>query len=268
MQDDKAKNPDREDVDEYREYLRSVLEEVYTRNQSEMRCVDLPLCEDFKLAIRLYTQKDTKPVAIYRVVNSAFQNPERNEDLLVNRYPFMKLLILALQELGKVDSYLVAGVDVFRGVNVAHSELLKAEYDSCVHAVPDGNPRYFIGKQITCPAFTSFSFDLSVAKSFSGTTNGIIFQFIGANGYDVSELSAFAKEREIIALPAEQFQVVYTVVDRDNLLHVIAKRVGRRIDFMTRPISASTDPTLVASNDTVVLASPSGFESEMLCMYQ
>ena len=139
----------------------------------------LTLCEI--AAIHLYTQQ-----AIYSQLNKMLRDRDRTKLLVY--FPFLKLLLTALEKLPNYE-----GV-VYRGVKVQNN--LKSQYR--------------VGRNLTWWAFSSCTLDGDILSSdtFCGSTGErILFTIRCKNGKDISAYSAYSSEKEILLPPGRVFKV-------------------------------------------------------------
>jgi TPR repeat protein len=138
------------------------------------------------LAIRLYTLQD--PIPIFDYVNSVLNSPQRAG--LSNVAPFMKLLIKGLYAMDDCGYGVTAQAS--RGVNVKPGSALETKYNQC--------DSVFAPQQlITFAGFTSGTTEASQVKNF-----GANFFF---HGIDISSISAFPQEKELVVIPPAVFRV-------------------------------------------------------------
>ena len=66
---------------------------------------------------------------------------------------------------------------------------------------------YYVGREVTWSGFTSASMDENVSKKFAGSDEGGVLLKIGileggqSRSRDISQLSVFGKEKEVLLLP-------------------------------------------------------------------
>jgi surface protein len=141
---------------------------------------------ELQLILRIYTAKF--PFPIFHYVNRCLNCPDRKARLVAIA-PFTKLAIRALRAM-EAAGY-VKTVPAYRGMTVEGNPALQTKYDNYATV-------FNIGMLITFPAFTSVSLKDTIANSFG---DKIFFHFIAVRGIDVSGLSAFPEERELIITP-------------------------------------------------------------------
>lgn len=67
----------------------------------------------------------------------------------------------------------------------------------------------------------SSSYNESVAANFqSGSKNSVVFEINGNSGVDVSKLSAYGGEAEILFKPGTTFSISESSLDEQNILRV------------------------------------------------
>ena len=75
--------------------------------------------------------------------------------------------------------------------------------------------------EYTDKAFMSSSYNESVADNFqSGSKNSVVFEIDGNSGVDVSKLSAYGGEAEILFKPGTTFSISESSLDEQNILRV------------------------------------------------
>ena len=75
--------------------------------------------------------------------------------------------------------------------------------------------------EYTDKAFMSSSYNESVAANFqSGSKNSVVFEINGNSGVDVSKLSAYGGEAEILFKPGTTFSISESSLDEQNILRV------------------------------------------------
>lgn len=75
--------------------------------------------------------------------------------------------------------------------------------------------------EYTDKAFMSSSYNESVAANFqSGSKNSVVFEIDGNSGVDVSKLSAYGGEAEILFKPGTTFSISESSLDEQNILRV------------------------------------------------
>jgi surface protein len=141
---------------------------------------------ELQLILRIYTAKF--PFPIFQYVNRCLNCNDR-KSRLVAIASFTKLAIRALRAM-EAAGY-VKTAPAYRGMTVKGNPALQAKYDNYASV-------FNIGMLITFPAFTSVSLEDTIANSFG---DKIFFHFIAVRGIDVSGLSAFPEERELVITP-------------------------------------------------------------------
>jgi hypothetical protein len=158
---------------------------------------------ELQLILRIYTAKF--PFPLFQYVNRCLNCTDRNVRL-AEIAPFTKLAVFALRAM-ETAGY-VKTVPGYRGMIVEGNRGLQTNYDNYASA-------YNIGKLITFSAFTSVSLEDTVADAFG---DKIFFHFIAVRGIDVSGLSAFPEERELIMIPPVVFRVIGTFKLKGQLI--------------------------------------------------
>jgi hypothetical protein len=165
----------------------------------------------FELAqtIALYTIKE--PFSICDVMNAALNCPKRDPDVLKYFYPYMKLLITALrawEAIGNTSTVKVA----FRGVKIKYNTTLQWKYNNY-------KENFVKGTKLTMGGFTSVSVSKKVALSFC---DKILYVLKDVKGVNVSRLSAFPYEREILLPGPSVFKVLSSRLDKATGLLTVA----------------------------------------------
>jgi hypothetical protein len=143
------------------------------------------------LAIRLYTLQN--PIPFFDYVNSVLNSPQRAG--LSNVAPFMKLLIKGLHAMDDCGYGVTA--QAYRGVNVKPGSALETKYNQC--------DTVFAPQQlITFAGFTSVTTEASQVKNFGAY---FFFHFLSVRGIDISSISAFPQEQELLVIPPAVFRV-------------------------------------------------------------
>jgi hypothetical protein len=151
-----------------------------------------PLPLKYLLAIRLYTAK--LPIPLYIYLNGALNRDDRS-NYLKNVAPYMRLLIKALH-LMDVAGY-GSEAEAYRGVTIASNMTLQLKYDGYQRAFPPNS-------LISFAAFTSVSLERTVAELFG---DKIFFHFLNVRGVDISSVSAYPTEQEMVVIPPGVFIV-------------------------------------------------------------
>jgi hypothetical protein len=146
------------------------------------------------LAIRLYTMK--LPIAFHSIVNRALNDPTLKGT--ENIAPYMKLLMTALRAMEKRGFGVNA--TAFRGVSTSGNDYLQRICDDYRTTFAEQNLLVFQG-------FTSVSQDADCAETFG---DSIVFRFDNVRGVDISSVSVFPGEHEILLMPSAVFRVVGT----------------------------------------------------------
>jgi hypothetical protein len=146
------------------------------------------------LVIRLYTVQI--PVAFYKCVNRVLNNPDRAG--LENVAPFMRLLIKALFAMEDAG-YGFSG-QAYRGVTIGDNAALRAKYDN--------HETVFKPESlITFASFSSVTRESRQAQYFGEEYGSIFFHFLSVRGVDISSVSMFPEEAEILVIPPAVFRV-------------------------------------------------------------
>jgi hypothetical protein len=146
------------------------------------------------LVIRLYTVQI--PVAFYKCVNRVLNNPDRAG--LENVAPFMRLLIKAL--IAMEDAGYGFSGQAYRGVTIGDNAALRAKYDN--------HETVFKPESlITFASFSSVTRESRQAQYFGEEYGSIFFHFLTVRGVDISSVSMFPEEAEILVIPPAVFRV-------------------------------------------------------------
>jgi hypothetical protein len=85
--------------------------------------------------------------------------------------------------------------------------------------------RYRVGAVIVQPSFVSASTSRAVAEHFRASNNGnVLMQVTSSNGRDISGISTYGNEREVLFNYAARFEVV-SVSQVDTIVHIVAREV-------------------------------------------
>jgi surface protein len=158
---------------------------------------------ELQLILRIYTAKF--PFPIFQYVNRCLNCTDRKARLVAIA-PFTKLAIRALRAM-EAAGY-VKTVPAYRGMTVEGNAALRAKYDNYATV-------FNIGMLITFPAFTSVSLEDTIANLFG---DKIFFHFIAVRGIDVSGLSAFPEERELVITPPGVVRVIGIFMVKGHLM--------------------------------------------------
>jgi hypothetical protein len=146
------------------------------------------------LAIRLYTLQT--PIPFYKYVNRILNNPDRLG--LENIAPFMRLLVRGLYAMEDAG-YGYTG-QAYRGIVIGDNAALRAKFDQ--HEV------YFrLESLITFAGFTSVSKVSLQAQNFGEEYGSIYYHFLHVRGVDISSVSPYPDEAEILVIPPAVFCV-------------------------------------------------------------
>jgi hypothetical protein len=110
--------------------------------------------------------------------------------------PYVKLLLLAVQELVALPEFAYEGVG-YRGLKLDGNAELKRKY-------LDHQTEFCVGELMTFPAFMSVSTDASVADDFG---DYVFFVFVKVRGARIALLSQLPKEAEILVPPPSVFRI-------------------------------------------------------------
>jgi hypothetical protein len=143
------------------------------------------------LAIRMYTVKE--PIPFYDYMNRVLNSP--NRDGLSNIAPYMKLLIKALHAMD--DCGYGVTTQAYRGVKIRPGSVLEDKFNN--------SETVFVPQQlITFAGFTSVTTVASEAQNFGDI---FFFHFLSVRGVDISSVSAFPREMELLVIPPAVFRV-------------------------------------------------------------
>jgi hypothetical protein len=143
------------------------------------------------LAIRMYTVKE--PIPFYEYVNRVLNSPDRTG--LSSIAPFMKLLIKALYAMD--DSGYGVTTQAYRGVRIKPGSALEDKFNN--------SDIVFAPRQLlTFAGFTSVTRVASEAQNFG---DYFFFHFLSVRGIDISSVSAYPQEMELLVTPPAVFRV-------------------------------------------------------------
>jgi hypothetical protein len=203
---------------------------------------------EFLLAIRLYTVQD--PIRLYHLVNGVLNSSTR--ELLPNVAPFVRLLIRGLYALGAAG-YSVEG-QAYRGLKVASNPTLERKFN-------DHKTFFGVNKLITLAGFTSVSLDDSVVESFG---DSIFFHFLNVRGVDVSSISAFPAEREILVVPPGVFRITANFMLSGKLTVCLTQAAQRDASYLRGIVPASIAAESTPVPPTKPTTEPNPMTSEPL----
>jgi TPR repeat protein len=147
------------------------------------------------VVIRLYTIQS--PIPFYHYVNKVLNSPDRTG--LENIAPFMRLLIRALHAM-EDTGYGFTG-QAYRGVKIGDCTALQAKYDN--HEIV-----FRPESLITFASFTSVTRESRQVQNFGEEYgHSIFFHFLSVRGIDVSSVSMYPEEAEILVIPPAVFRV-------------------------------------------------------------
>jgi hypothetical protein len=180
--DEDTRNKAKICIDTQRVWLQNEIERV-----EAFRKLDL----DILLAVRMYTIKT--PIPFYIYVNKVLNHPSR--DGLEENAPYMRLLIRGLRTLESAGYGVVTGA--YRGMTMKGNERLQDRFDRCEEI-------FQVGGLITFAAFTSVTVDPKTAEKFG---DHFFLHFLKVRAVDVSCVSAFPDEQELVIVPPGVFKV-------------------------------------------------------------
>jgi hypothetical protein len=157
------------------------------------------------LAIRLYTVQS--PIPFYQYLNRLLNSPDRSG--LENIAPFMRLLIKASYALEDAG-YGNCG-QAYRCVKIGSNLDLQKKFDNWQEAF---KPETLI----TFAAFTSVTKECRNVHSFGQQTGDMFFHFLNVRGINISGVSIFPDEAEILIVPPSVFRVAGTFTLYGNLI--------------------------------------------------
>ena len=132
-------------------------------------------------------------VSAFCIASHAFDQ-RRSQFSLRYHAPFVKLLLLAVEELMALPQFAYQGVG-YRGLKLDGNAELKRKY-------LDHKTEFVVGQLMTFPAFMSVSTDDSVADDFG---DYVFFVFVKVRGARIAPLSQLPKEAEILVPPPPFF---------------------------------------------------------------
>jgi TPR repeat protein len=176
----------------------AVIEAVVTEHRNHL--IDLAVKPNIDIELLLVIRRYTlqRPIPFFTYVNRVLNTADRSD--LENIAPFMRLLIKALYAME--DSGYGATAQAYRGVKVGTVAALKYKFDNC--------ETVFKQQQlITFAAFTSATKGNASAIEFGDSTGGdsIFFHFLTVRGVDVSSISQYPNEQELLVVPPSVFRV-------------------------------------------------------------
>jgi hypothetical protein len=164
-------------------------------NSHRQGIVDLAVKPDMDiellLAIRLYTIQT--PIPFFDYVNGVLNSPQRTG--FQNIAPFMRLLIKALYAMD--DCGYGVTTQAYRGVKIKPGSVLEDKFNK--------SETVFVPQQlITFAGFTSVTRVASEAQNFG---DYFFFHFLSVRGVDISSVSAYPQEMELLVIPPAVFRV-------------------------------------------------------------
>jgi hypothetical protein len=154
------------------------------------------------LAIRLYTASDCN-IKIYALVNRILNHRDRFGLEAIR--PFIKILIRGLRAMDAAGCGRTT--QAYRGVKVAANDALRLKYDTYKQECAEGKSRKSVFEHhtpITFAAFTSVSLSESESERYG---DSVFFQFMSVKGIDLSTVSVFPQEKELLVPPPAVFKV-------------------------------------------------------------
>jgi TPR repeat protein len=167
--------------------------------------------DEYIMAIRLYTLEE--PIPFYWYLNDPLNKPNRG-DYIRNLKPLMRLLIKALRAMGEAGYYKRA--PAYRGVTIDKNPILLAKYHNY-------RTSFVVQNFITLAGFTSVSLDGGSVEDFG---DSLFFQMPDVTGVDVSSISQYPKEYEMLLIPPSVF-VISSVLMAHNQLTVTMSTVDQ-----------------------------------------
>ena len=134
-------------------------------------------------------------MSAFCIASHAFDQ-RRSQFSLRYHAPFVKLLLLAVEELMALPQFAYQGVG-YRGLKLDGNAELKRKY-------LDHKTEFVVGQLMTFPAFMSVSTDDSVADDFG---DYVFFVFVKVRGARIARLSQLPKEAEILVPPPSVFRI-------------------------------------------------------------
>ena len=134
-------------------------------------------------------------MSAFCIASHAFDQ-RRSQFSLRYHAPFVKLLLLAVEELMALPQFAYQGVG-YRGLKLDGNAELKRKY-------LDHKTEFVVGQLMTVPAFMSVSTDDSVADDFG---DYVFFVFVKVRGARIAPLSQLPKEAEILVPPPSVFRI-------------------------------------------------------------
>ena len=192
------------------------LAELFTKNAVEkMMELDTPgLTVEDVAAIFCYTIELNKGTTVevevespYIILNKSLSVDRSNAALKKTR----GFLFLLLQALRKLPRFIPENHILYRGLR----EFVQTEVDP---KFPERKP-YAAGNEKTWWAFTSTTTDLETTEKFIRKLGGSLFTVSGNPwGYDISVLSSFGDEKEILLEPERKLRVTSTYKEGNLLI--------------------------------------------------
>ena len=174
--------------------LRSIWRSQVTIGKGQQRKEAIQLHnmdDDALLSILLYTAQCSE---LYPKMNAALRNGDRQQ--LLYFLPYMKLLLVSLQQYGERCPWRCQTCALsFRGTKLSASKLV---------------PQHLIDGVVTYWSFNSSASlnDVPRDSGFVAKEFGTYFQTHNTAGIDISPVTLFPKEKEVLILPGARFQVL------------------------------------------------------------
>jgi hypothetical protein len=217
---------------------RASIEDMVNFHRKAIRALTLKPDIDMELLliIRLYTVK--RPVSFSRYVNTVLNSPARVG--LENVAPFMRLLIRALYVMEDAG-YGFCG-QAYHGVSIGNSAALREQYDN-------HETLFRPESLITFASFSSATWKSQQIQQFGGAYDSMLFHFLSVRGVDISSVSMFPEEAEILVIPPAVFRVGGSLRVSGNLTVALTHVELAAASYLSRslPISASAVSKQVVS---------------------
>jgi TPR repeat protein len=182
---------------------------------------DIPV--DFLVAIRLFTLEE--PIPFYAYVNTVLNSDSR--DKLAQIAPYMRILTRALYAME--DAGFGVETQAYRGLKVADNASLSYKYDNYKTV-------FAVGKLVTLTGFTSVSIVDTTSEAFG---DALFFQFLKIRGVNISSLSKFPRESEILVVPPGVFRISAVYMLGGRLILTLSQEQQRDAYYLKRPAKPS-----------------------------
>jgi len=179
----------------------------------------IQISEDMAAAIYIYTSEwPNREDSLYFKLNAVLRNPNR-ENLMKPYFKFIQLLMAGLKRLTPLPKQ-----NLWRGVtgNIGQS--------------------YQKNARVTWRCFSSCSLNVEAVKAFLGANAKTLFLISNCTAYEISELSAFPGEREVLLPFGITLQVV-NVATIDNVTIVELHEIPNVTDVVQSETRMSVPPT-------------------------